>query len=93
MHMHPTVTSFDSIPACDGQTSRHAAPMSICHIVIINIVQNTYTHKRKAKKTSKKHNTVTMSLYAQMFYGRTDVIFGEKCLAFHGKNTVQMIQC
>ena len=53
-------------------------------IIIINIVhevQNKYKHKRKAKRKAKKNiekqknMTVTTSLYAQMFYGRTDVIF------------------
>ena len=52
-------------------------------ITIINIVhevQNKYKHKRKAKRkakkrNAKKHDTVTTSLYAQIFYGRTDVIF------------------
>ena len=52
-------------------------------IIIINIVhevQNKYKHKRKAKRKAKniekqKNMTVTTSLYAQMFYGRTNVIF------------------
>jgi len=57
------------------------------HIITINIVhevQNKYKHNekqkekqkkyRKAKKT-KKNMTVKTSLYAQMFYGRTNVIF------------------
>ena len=37
--------------------------------------------KKKSKKNrkAKKHNTVTTSLYAQMFYGRTDVIFANLC--------------
>ena len=49
------------------------------HIIIINVVhevQNKYKHKRKAKRKL-KNMTIrpTTSLYAQMFYGRTDVIF------------------
>ena len=49
-------------------------------IIIINIVQevqNKYKHKRKAEKKEKKgeNMTVATSLYAQIFYGRTDVIF------------------
>ena len=52
-------------------------------IIIINIVhevQNKYKHKRKAKRKAKKYRkaknmTVATSLYAQMFYGRTNVIF------------------
>jgi len=51
-------------------------------IIIINVVhevQNKYKHKRKAKRKAKnrkaKNMTVTTSLYAQIFCGRTDVIF------------------
>ena len=52
-------------------------------IIIINVVhevQNKYKHKRKAKRKAKKNRkaknmTVTTSLYAQIFYGRTAVIF------------------
>ena len=58
----------------------------IAIIITINVVhevQNKYKHKRKAKRKAKKikkqkktwqlqrHSTA----YAQMFYGRTDVIF------------------
>ena len=52
----------------------------IITINVVHEVQNKYKHKRKAtrkakKQKSKKNMTVTTSLYAQMFYGRTDVIF------------------
>jgi len=64
---------------------RNAMMIMICRLIIIIInvvheVQNKYKHKRKEKRKAKKNKkaknmTVTTSLYAQIFYGRTDVIF------------------
>ena len=51
--------------------------VTVAAIIIINIVhevQNKYKHKRKAEKKG-ENMTVATSLYAQIFYGRTDVIF------------------
>jgi len=54
---------------------------TIITINVVHEVQNKYKHKRKAKRKAKKYRkakknmTVTTSLYAQMFYGRTNVIF------------------
>ena len=53
----------------------------IITINVVHEVQNKYKHKRKAKRKAKKYRkakknmTVTTSLYAQMIYGRTNVIF------------------
>ena len=52
----------------------------IITINVVHEVQNKYKHNRKAKRKAKKYTkakntTVTTSLYAQMFYGRTNVIF------------------
>ena len=54
-----------------------------------------YKHKRKAKRKAKKNTekqknmTVTTSLYAQMFYGRTNV----KASATHSKGCISSVQC
>ena len=65
------------------QVSQPCIELTTFIIIIINVVhevQNKYKHKRKAKRKAKKkwkakNMTVTTSLYAQIFYGRTDVIF------------------
>jgi len=62
-----------------GRRLKLPPQITIITINVVHEVQNKYKHKRKEKKQqnrkAKKNMTVTTSLYAQMFYGRTDVIF------------------
>ena len=59
----PTVISFDSIPACDGQRDRHAACLTLAELsaTIINSDSNKSRLSVRRPPSDRKH--ITQSLY------------------------------